>query len=188
MMTTTTVSKSFTKNKTVYKGDAMKISLVAAMAKNRVIGKDNTMPWHIPSELKYFKKITLGKPIVMGRRTFESLGRPLPGRKNIVLSTQPRQHQSPDDGVVWVSSVEQAIAAAGNVEELMVIGGGKIYKLFFPYSDRLYVTDIELDVEGDTHFPDYQKNQSWQELERQYVAAPNAETPAYTTRILDRKS
>lgn len=166
----------------------MKISLVAAMANNRVIGKDNTMPWHIPSELKYFKKITLGKPIVMGRRTFESLGRPLPGRKNIVLSTQPQQHKTPDDGVVWVSSVESAIDAAGDVEELMVIGGGKIYQLFFPFCDRLYVTDIELDVEGDTHFPDYQKNQSWLEVERQHVAASDSDIPAYTTRILDRES
>ncbi|PYE33237.1 dihydrofolate reductase [Idiomarina fontislapidosi] len=166
----------------------MKISLVAAMAKNRVIGRDNTMPWHIPSELKYFKKITLGKPIVMGRRTFESLGRPLPGRQNIVLSTDPNQHKSPDDGVVWVSSVSAAIDAAGDVDELMVIGGGKIYQLFFPFCHRLYVTDIELDVEGDTYFPDYRKSHDWHEVTRQHVAADNAQTPAYTTRILDRKS
>ncbi|RUO45299.1 type 3 dihydrofolate reductase [Idiomarina aquatica] len=165
----------------------MKISLVAAMANNRVIGKDNTMPWHIPSELKYFKKITLGKPIVMGRRTFESLGRPLPGRKNIVLSTQAKPPESQAEQVVWVSGVKQAIAAAGAVDELMVIGGGKIYNAFLPYADRLYVTEIELNVAGDTYFPDYQQVGEWQEVERQYVAAEGPKVPAYTTRILDLK-
>ena len=103
----------------------MKVSMIAAMANNRVIGKDNAMPWHIPNELQYFKKVTLGKPIVMGRRTFESLGRPLPGRKNIVLTSQPDRHQDPDNGVIWVANVDQAFAAAGDAEELMIIGGGK---------------------------------------------------------------
>ena len=102
----------------------MKISLVVAMADNRVIGKDNKMPWHLPDELQYFKKITLGKPIVMGRRTFESIGRPLPGRKNIVLSRRTDRSENQDSQVVWVSGVQQAIAAAGPVEELMIIGGG----------------------------------------------------------------
>ncbi|WP_278373761.1 dihydrofolate reductase, partial [Idiomarina abyssalis] len=88
----------------------MKISLVVAMADNRVIGKDNKMPWHLPDELQYFKKITLGKPIVMGRRTFESIGRPLPGRKNIVLSRRTDRSENQDSQVIWVSGVQQAIA------------------------------------------------------------------------------
>ena len=99
----------------------MKISLVVAMADNRVIGKDNKMPWHLQDELQYFKKITLGKPIVMGRRTFESIGRPLPGRKNIVLSRRTDRSENQDSQVIWVSGVQQAIAAAGPVDELMVI-------------------------------------------------------------------
>ncbi|WP_348671157.1 type 3 dihydrofolate reductase [uncultured Idiomarina sp.] len=166
----------------------MKVSMIAAMANNRVIGKDNAMPWHIPNELQYFKKVTLGKPIVMGRRTFESLGRPLPGRKNIVLTSQPDRHQAPDNGVIWVANVDQAFAAAGDAEELMIIGGGKIYELFFPHCDRLYVTEIELDVEGDTYFPDYQKAHSWQELKRQFVAASDDQVPAYTIKVLDKES
>ncbi|TDP40105.1 dihydrofolate reductase [Idiomarina aquatica] len=165
----------------------MKISLVAAMANNRVIGKDNKMPWHIPSELKYFKKITLGKPIVMGRKTFESLGRPLPGRKNIILSSRTNPPQNPNEQVVWVAGVKQAIAAAEPVDELMVIGGGKIYETFLPLADRLYVTEIELNVAGDTYFPDYQQLAEWSEVERHEVAAESTQIPAYTTRILDKQ-
>lgn len=166
----------------------MKISLVAAMAHNRVIGKDNSMPWHIPSELKYFKKITLGKPIVMGRRTFESLGRPLPGRKNIVLSRQENISPSQEGQVLWVNNVDQALAAAGEVDEVMVIGGGKIYENFLPRCDRLYLTKIDLNVAGDTHFPDYLAESKWQELERQEVAGTEDGVPAYTTLILERES
>lgn len=166
----------------------MKISLVAAMANNRVIGRDNKMPWHIPSELKYFKKITMGKPIVMGRKTFESLGRPLPGRKNIIVSHTPKSPQASAHQVVWVSGVKQAIAAAGPVDELMVIGGGKIYQAFLPYADRLYVTEIDLEVSGDTYFPDYQSLFDWQQIESQQVTAEAEDIPAYSTRILDKIS
>lgn len=165
----------------------MKISLVVAMADNRVIGKDNAMPWHLPDELQYFKKITLGKPIVMGRRTFESIGRPLPGRKNIVLSRHPDRGESHSEQVIWVSGVQQAIAAAGPVDELMVIGGGKIYEAFLPLADRLYVTKIELNVEGDTHFPDYHKVADWYEVDRQNVAANERNSHAFTTLIFGRK-
>lgn len=110
----------------------MKIALVAAMAAKRVIGKNMQMPWHLPAELQYFKKITLGKPIVMGRATFEAIGRPLPGRTNIILTRQEIATSAQQPSVVWVHSPEQAVAAAGKVEELMVIGGGKIYELFYP--------------------------------------------------------
>lgn len=129
----------------------MKVSLVAAMAKNRVIGKDNQMPWRMPSDLQYFKKITLGKPVVMGRKTFESIGRPLPGRKNIVI-TRASSYQP--EGVEVVSSPEAALLAAGQVEEVMIIGGGQIYQHFMPLATDLHLTFIEAEPEGDAYFPE----------------------------------
>lgn len=164
----------------------MKIALVAAMAHHRVIGKDNKMPWHLPAELQHFKKITLGKPIVMGRATFESIGRPLPGRQNIVLTRQEIAAADQGNGVIWVHSPEQAIKAAGAVDELMIIGGGKIYELFLPYADRLYLTKIDLLVDGDTHFPDYSAEAQWQEVERVSHAADQANPQAFETLIYDR--
>ena len=136
----------------------MRIAMIAAMAKNRVIGKDNQMPWHLPEDLKHFKAMTLGKPVVMGRKTFESIGRPLPGRHNIVIS---RQAEYVPSGVTVVSSFEQAKVVAGQCEELVVIGGGQLYASLLSVADRLYLTEIELDVEGDTHFPAWDAG-SWQ--------------------------
>ena len=136
----------------------MRIAMIAAMAKNRVIGKDNQMPWHLPEDLKHFKAMTLGKPVVMGRKTFESIGRPLPGRHNIVIS---RQAEYVPSGVTVVSSFEQAKVVAGQCEELVVIGGGQLYASLLSVADRLYLTEIELDVEGDTHFPAWDDG-SWQ--------------------------
>ncbi|WP_435275798.1 type 3 dihydrofolate reductase [Psychrobium sp. nBUS_13] len=134
----------------------MKIAMIAAMAKNRVIGKDNKMPWHLPEELAYFKKITMGKPIVMGRNTFESIGRPLPGRQNIVVS---RNSELSIEGVTVVNSIDEAISAADNCEELMIIGGAMLYEHMLPKADVLYLTEIELDVDGDAYFPDYNQHQ-----------------------------
>ncbi|GAA5216107.1 type 3 dihydrofolate reductase [Corallincola platygyrae] len=139
----------------------MKISLIAAMANDRVIGKDNQMPWHLPADLKHFKAVTLGKPVVMGRKTFESIGRPLPGRQNIVITRDPEWTA---DDVTVVHGTEQAMIAAGPVEELMIIGGGNIYQQFLSQADRLYLTFIELDAEGDAWFPDYQA-EKWNEIE-----------------------
>src|SRR5690554_2513281 len=113
------------------------------MANNRVIGKNGDMPWHLPCELKYFKEITMGKPIVMGRTTFESIGRPLPGRRNIVISRQP--HLLPDT-IDAVSSPEEALALVSNAPEVMIIGGGQIYDCLLPHATRLYITHIDLDV------------------------------------------
>ena len=166
----------------------MRISLVAAMANNRVIGKDKKMPWHLPAELKHFKNITYGKPIVMGRPTFESIGRPLPGRTNIVLTRQSIAAPALADGVVWVNGPEQAIAAAGPVEELMVIGGGKIYEIFLPRADRLYLTKIDLDVAGDTWFPDYTNGADWRLVEEVEHAADNLNEHAFKTLTFDRIS
>lgn len=133
----------------------MIISLIAAMAEGRIIGKDNQMPWHLPADLAWFKKNTLNKPIIMGRKTYESIGRPLPGRHNIVLSRQAGN----DERVTWVTSAEQALAALGETEEVMIIGGGNIYRQFLPQANRLYITHIEANLDGDTAFPDYSPEQ-----------------------------
>ncbi len=134
------------------------LSMIVATADNNIIGKDNDMPWHLPADLAYFKKVTLGKPIIMGRKTYESIGRPLPGRRNIVIS---RDENYNADGVDIVTSVEQALALVDGsdgtnaVEEIMVIGGGAIYKHCLPSADRLYVTHIKATIDGDTQFPYY---------------------------------
>lgn len=147
----------------------MQISMVAAMANNRVIGADNAMPWHLPADLKHFKKVTLGKPIIMGRKTYASIGRALPGRLNIVISSDVNFELS--DATV-VNSCEQAIEVAANYcdeqkiesPEVMIIGGGTIYQHFLAFCHRLYLTEIDLDVEGDTYFPNYTNDYAWQEL------------------------
>lgn len=137
--------------------------MIAAMAKDRVIGKDNKMPWHLPEELAYFKKVTMGKPIVMGRNTFESIGRPLPGRQNIVVSRNP---DLVIDGVDVVNSVEQAVEVAEQCDELMIIGGAMLYEHMLPKADILYLTQIDLQAEGDAYFPDYTQYQ-WEQSEVQ---------------------
>lgn len=137
------------------------LSLIVAHADNRVIGKDNDMPWHLPADLAYFKKTTLGKPIVMGRKTYESIGRPLPGRKNIVIS---RDQNYQAEGITTVTSVEQALAEAGEVDEVMVIGGGAIYQHCIPAAQRLYITHIKADIVGDTYFPEYNLVKDWEKV------------------------
>lgn len=129
------------------------ISLVCAMANNRVIGLNNQMPWHMPADLKHFKETTMGKPIVMGRKTFESIGRPLPGRRNVVI-TRNKDYQPA--GVDVVSSIEEALALLKDVEEIMITGGGNIYQQTLDLADRLYLTFIELDTEGDAFFPEFE--------------------------------
>ncbi|NVD05645.1 type 3 dihydrofolate reductase [Vibrio sp. JPW-9-11-11] len=128
----------------------MIISMIAAMAQDRVIGKDNQMPWHLPADFAWFKRCTLGKPVVMGRKTYQSIGRPLPGRHNIVIS---RDRDLQIEGVTTVASIDEALQAAGEVEEVMVIGGGTIYQACLPKADKLYVTYIDAQVDGDTQFP-----------------------------------
>ncbi|WP_343857997.1 type 3 dihydrofolate reductase [Aliiglaciecola litoralis] len=135
--------------------------MIAAMAHNRVIGANNGMPWHLPADLAHFKRITLGKPVVMGRKTYQSIGKALPGRHNIVVTTDP-DYSLPDATVV--NSCEQAVEAVGKVDELMVIGGGTIYRHFLPLCDCLYLTEIDLTVEGDTHFPDYNSVANWTQI------------------------
>lgn len=135
----------------------MRIAMIAAMANNRVIGKDNQMPWHLPEDLRHFKAMTLSKPVVMGRKTFESIGRPLPGRHNIVIS---RNTDFCPEGVTCVTNYEDAIAAAEPCDEVVIIGGGQLYAQILPKTDVLYLTMIELDTDGDTFFPDWDDG-SW---------------------------
>ncbi|MGR5443924.1 type 3 dihydrofolate reductase [Vibrio jasicida] len=130
----------------------MIISMIAAMADNRIIGKDNQMPWHLPADFAWFKRCTMGKPVVMGRKTYESIGRPLPGRLNIVIS---RDTSLSIEGVTAVTSIEQALEVAGDSEEVMIIGGGAIYAACLAIANKLYVTHIEAEIEGDTQFPDW---------------------------------
>ncbi|PKI13104.1 type 3 dihydrofolate reductase [Colwellia sp. 12G3] len=142
------------------------LSMIVATADNNVIGKDNDMPWHLPADLAYFKKVTLGKPIIMGRKTFESIGRPLPGRRNIVIS---RDENYAAAGIDTVTSVEQALGLVSGsngdeaVDEIMVIGGGAIYAHCLPKADRLYVTHIKAAIDGDTQFPNYDDG-SWHKM------------------------
>lgn len=134
-----------------------RIVLVVAVASNGVIGRDGDLPWRLPSDLKRFKQLTLGKPVVMGRRTWDSIGRPLPGRPNIVITRDPA-FSAP--GAQVVASLDDALAAARReaetlgVDEICVIGGGQIYAQVFDRADILHVTHVEADVEGDTRFPD----------------------------------
>jgi dihydrofolate reductase len=145
----------------------MKVSMIAAMANNRVIGKEGKMPWHLPNDLKFFKRTTLGKPVIMGRKTFESIGRPLPRRQNIVVT---RSADFVAEGVTIVHDTDSALAAAGDVEEVVVIGGGNIYQQFLPQADELYLTFIDLTTDGDVFFPDFEAASNWQEMweERHY--------------------
>jgi len=128
--------------------------MIAALAADRVIGADNEMPWHLPADLRHFKQVTLGKPVIMGRRTFESIGRPLPGRTNIVLT---RDSQWQAAGVLVAHTPEQALELAGEADEVMIIGGGKVYQRFLPLAQRLYLTYVDARLAGDTRFPEYQQ-------------------------------
>jgi len=160
----------------------MIISLIAALAVDRVIGMENAMPWHLPGDLAWFKRNTLSKPIIMGRKTFESIGRPLPGRQNIVLSSQAGDAP----GVTWVTSVEQALEAAGDVSEVMVIGGGSIYGQFLSRANRLYLTHIDAEVEGDTYFPDYEPDE-WESHFSEFHDADSDNSHSFCFEILDRR-
>ena len=144
----------------------MKISLIVAMASNRVIGNNNLMPWHLSADLKKFKKITMGSPILMGRKTYESIGRPLPGRTNIIISRNPEYQQ---DGCLVFNDIETAIKkGCESAEEIFVIGGSNLYEAILPIADALYLTIINREFQGDTFFPDIDLN-DWSEVERENI-------------------
>lgn len=155
----------------------MILSLIAAMDNNRLIGKDNTLPWHLPADLKYFKSVTMSKPILMGRKTYDSIGRPLPGRQNIVLTRGDIEIE----GVSVVNSIDQAIAVAGDAEEVMVIGGGSIYELVMPKVERMYLSYIDGEFEGDAWFPEFNEN-DWEILDE--ITQMPDEQNAYACRFV----
>lgn len=156
----------------------MRRSIVVAMAQNRVIGRDNTLPWRLPADLAYFKRVTLGHPVVMGRRTYESIGKPLPGRLNIVITRQP-DFAAP--GCVVVHGLDAAWQAAGNAEETCVIGGTTLFEETLPLADTIHLTEVLAEVEGDTYFPRFARAE-WSETE--VLSQPVDTRHAYPFRIV----
>ncbi len=140
-----------------------RINIVVAMADNRVIGRDGGLPWHLPADLKQFRAITWGHPIVMGRRTHESIGRVLPGRRNIVISRDPACAAA---GCVVVPDFDAAVAVAGDVPELMIVGGAAVYAAALPRCTRLFITEVHASVEGDVRFPTFAR-EDWRETSRE---------------------
>lgn len=167
----------------------MRISLIAAVSSNGVIGKGNDLPWHLPDDMRYFMVTTKGHPVIMGRRNYASIPekyRPLPGRTNIVVTRQPG-FSAP--GCIVVNSPEAALdaAAATGIEEVFVIGGGELYTALLGVADRLYLTEIDSAVEGDTYFPEFAREQ-WQETSRQHHPADDRHRYAFDFVVYDRGS
>lgn len=162
----------------------MTISLVVAAATNNAIGKDGKMPWHLPGDMKHFKNVTWGMPVVMGRKTFESLGKVLSGRKNIVITRQPGWHA---DGVVPVKNIEDAlfVAKETDAKEVMVIGGGEIYRTLFDKASRIYLTRVEAEPEGDTFFPSLH-SEEWYLVSQQNHEADDKNAYNYSFQIWER--
>ncbi|MBI5040846.1 MAG: type 3 dihydrofolate reductase [Gammaproteobacteria bacterium] len=160
------------------------LSIIVAMDRNRLIGRGNALPWHLPADLAHFKTVTMGKPIVMGRKTYESIGRPLPGRHNIVISRNPA-FSAP--GCTVVATVDAALAAAGAVDEVMVIGGAQLYAELLPRAQRIYLTRIEAAFDGDAWFPVMDET-VWQEVACNAQAADERNPYAYSFLTLERRS
>jgi dihydrofolate reductase len=139
------------------------VSLVVALARNRVIGAGNRLPWRLPEDLRRFKRLTMGAPVILGRKTHESIGRALPGRRNIVVTRRPDARW---EGCEVAGSLEAALALAGDAPEVFVIGGAELYRLALPRADRLYLTLIDADYDGDTFFPDFDPA-DWRETARE---------------------
>ena len=161
-----------------------KISLIVAIAQNRVIGKNNQMPWHFPADLKHFKKVTYGSPIIMGRKTFESIGKPLPGRKSIIISRQ-KDYSLNFDSVEIVHSFSDAAKAAKDYEEAFVIGGSDIYKLALPFAEKIYMTKLDLEVAGDTYFPELD-SQKWTLVDEEHHQADEKNPHDYSFLVFER--
>ncbi len=162
----------------------MIISAIAAAAKNNVIGRDNQIPWYLPADLQFFKKTTLGHHVIMGRKSFESLGRPLPKRTNVVITRDPFFVAT---GCVVVHSLAEALALAkqNGETEAFIIGGGEIYRQALPFLDRIYLTEVDAVVEGDTFFPETDMDE-WQEVFREPHKADEKNEHDFTFRILER--
>lgn len=159
------------------------LTLIAAMGKNRAIGMAGRMPWHLPAELQHFKKVTMGKTIVMGRKTWQAIGRPLPGRQNIVVSRNPDFHA---DGVDLAASLEDA-AAQSKSDEVMIIGGGQLYTLALPLARRMVLTLIDIEPEADTWFPEWD-DQKWYQTSEEHFPVDENNKLAYRIIELKRKT
>lgn len=168
---------------------SIRIALIWAMADNRVIGRNNGLPWRLPGEMLYFRAATLGKPVIMGRRTFESLPKPLPGRTNIVVSSAS---QVDHPRVRVVRSLEQALAmgreqaAADGVDEVMIMGGAELYRASLPLADRLYLTRVHAEPEGDVLFPEFDAGE-WVERRALHVPADADNVHAFSLVLLERR-
>jgi dihydrofolate reductase len=161
----------------------MSISFIFAMDHNRAIGKDNQLPWHLPADLKFFKRITTGHPILMGRKTYQSIGKPLPGRRNVVITQDPNFTA---EGCEIVHSAREA-AAQFQQEELFVIGGSEIFRLFLPQVDRMYITRIEHEFAADTHFPEVDM-QEWTIVSNDQGIQDEKNPYEYYFQIYEKKS
>ncbi len=159
------------------------IALVVAVSRNGVIGRNGGLPWHLSSDLKRFKAITMGKPVVMGRKTWESLPRkPLPGRRNIVIT---RSAGYVAEGADIVATAEAALRLVAGAEEICILGGGEIYRLFLPLAGRVYLTEVQLEVTGDTYFPSLPATE-WREVSSEVVDAETPDAAGYVFRVLER--
>ena len=159
-----------------------KLSLIWAMDRNRLIGRDNALPWQLPADMAWFRKNTMGKPILMGRKTYESIGRPLPGRTNLILT---RQQGLEIEGCSVIHSLQEALAAVPDAEEIMVMGGAEIYALLFEHAERLYITEIDSELEGDAWFPEFDSAE-WHEVQREEHLPDENNGYPYSFIVLER--
>lgn len=170
----------------------MELSLIVALAQNHVIGIDNKLPWYLPNDLKYFKQVTMGKTIIMGRKTYESIGKPLPGRTNIVITRQA-DYRPPNanDSVRVVASLEAArelaasLALINGQNEALIIGGAEIYTQALPLVDRMYLTEVHAEVDGDAYFPAFDRSQ-WQAVAREDFSAEGGNPYDYSFVVYER--
>lgn len=154
---------------------AANLSIIVAMAANRTIGIDNTLPWRCPEDLKHFKALTMGHHMIMGRKTFDSIGRPLPGRTTVVVT---RNRDLAIEGCIVAHSLQEAIAACGNDPEIFVVGGAELYAQALPLTGTLYITEIQMEVAGDAHFPELERS-AWVETAREQRAQQEPQPLAY---------
>jgi dihydrofolate reductase len=159
----------------------MLLTAVVAVAQNGVIGREGGLPWHLPADLKHFKAMTMGRPVLMGRRTFDSIGKALPGRRNLVVTRRPLDVP----GVEAVGSIDEALARVADAPEVAIIGGAQVWRDTLPRIGRIYLTRVHADVEGDTHFPELDPVQ-WREVERWEQAADELNAHPMTFITLDR--
>ena len=167
----------------------MNLAVICAMSENRIIGRGNELPWHLPGDLKYFKQTTLGSPIIMGRKTWESIGRPLPGRSNIVVSRNNQltiEQVQTADSLTGAIKLAREIAVPDNVSEVFVIGGAELYKEAFPLADRLYLTRVHAEIEGDTYLEGF-KEKDWIEISRETFNVADHEGHNYSICVLEKR-